>query len=173
MGQEVEVSTENVEDMDNPDDEGDEDFNDDEDDEDYEDDDGENAEEDQEWLAQQEETAVQVFLERDFSSETSSVVDLGLDLKRDKILIRSVPFQLAIMKSVEPTIASTRSRRNVERPNYAADEEEVEELGNLYQARLPHTFSPYTYPKCQARQILIALLNYFRAGQKEEEGKGS
>ena len=142
MGQEVEVSTENPEDMDNPDFEGDDDVNDDEDDEDYDDDDGENVEEDQEWLVQQEETAVQVFVEQDFSSETLSVVDLGLDLKRDKILIRSVPFQLAIMKSVEPTIASTRSRQNVERPNYAADEDEVEEIGNLYQVRIPRTFPP-------------------------------
>ena len=87
MGQEVEVATENPEEIDNPDAEGDEDFNDDEDDEDYEDDDGENADDDQEWLAEQEETAVQVFVERDFSSENSSRVDLGLDLKRDKILI--------------------------------------------------------------------------------------
>ena len=68
LGQEVEVSTENPEDIENPD----EDFNDNKDDEDYEDDDGENAGEDDEWLEQQEETAVQVFVERDFSSETSS-----------------------------------------------------------------------------------------------------
>ena len=64
LGQEVEVSTENPEDIENPDD--------DEDDKDYEDNDGENAGEDNEWLEQQEETAVQVFVERDFSSETSS-----------------------------------------------------------------------------------------------------
>ena len=139
MGQEVKVATENPEEMANPEDE---DFNDDEDDEDYEDDDGENAEDDQEWLEEQEETAVEVFVERDISSETSSRVDLGLDLKRDKILIRSVPFQIAVMNSIKPTIASTRSRRNIEWPNYAADEDEVEEIGNLYQARIPLTFSP-------------------------------
>ena len=46
------------------------------------------------------------------------------------------------MNLVKPTIASTRSRRNIEQPNYAADEDEVEEIGNLYQARIPHTFSP-------------------------------
>ena len=76
------------------------------------------------------------------------------------------------MESVKPTIASTRSRQNIQRQNYAPDEDEVEEIGNLYQARIPHTFSLLTYPKFQARQILIALLNYFRAGQKEEDGKG-
>ena len=72
MGQEVEVATENPEDIENPDFDGDDDNNDDEGNNDYEDDDGDNAGEDQEWLAQQEETAVQVFVERDFSSENSS-----------------------------------------------------------------------------------------------------
>ena len=75
------------------------------------------------------------------------------------------------MESVKPTIASTRSRQNIQRQNYAPDEDEVEEIGNLYQARIPRTFSPLTYPKCQARQILIALLNYFRAGQKDRRRK--
>ena len=134
MGQEVEVSTENPEDIDNPD----EDFNDEEDydDDEDDDDDGENAEEGPRmaWAARGDSCAgicrARLF-KRDFVR-----VDLGLDLKRDKILIQSVPFQLALLESVKPTIASTRSRQNIEHPNYAADEDEVEEIGNLYQARI-------------------------------------
>ena len=34
-------------------------------------------------------------------------------------------------------------------------------------------FCPQIYPKYQARQILIALLNYFRTCRKEEEGRGT
>ena len=84
---------------------------------------------------------MQVFVDQNFSRETSSGVDLVLDVKQDKILILSVPFQLALLKSVHPTIASTGSRHNVEWPNYAADKQEIEEQGNFYQVRILRKFS--------------------------------
>ena len=45
------------------------------------------------------------------------------------------------MKSLEPTIASTRSRRSVDRPNYALDVGEDEEEGNYIKRDLLYIFS--------------------------------
>ena len=128
VGNEVEVATENpVEHEDKDEDEEEEG----------------DEEDDDKWPAQEEERAVQVL----FKTKTYKWDILDLDCgsyfsSKTSFIIHSLCSQIALIKSVALTIASTRTRQDVECPNYNLDLAEEEQEGNLHQVRLMLKFSP-------------------------------
>ena len=155
MAEEVEVSTEtnpqNPENPENPyDDEEDNEEDDEEDDEEVQ---------DPEW---QEETAVQVFVDRDLWVRPSRSTFHTIFSSETWNLICSIASQIAIMKWLQPTITSTRSFHSLDHPNYALDVRELKEEGNYIKQDL----LPIDLPRVSSETNFNSILKLFRAGKK-------
>ena len=158
---EVEVSTEtNNENPDNPD----EDEEEEEDDEDAEEDD--EVVEDPEW---QKETAVQVFVDQDLWARLSRSTFHAIFSSETWNLICSIASQIPVMKPLQPTIASTRSRHSLDCPNYALNVGDLEEEGNYIKWDL----LSIDLHRVTSETNFNSILKLFRARKKEEEGETS
>ena len=137
------------------------------DEEDYED-----AEEDDEVVENtewQEETAVQVFVDWDLWAILSRSTFHTIFSSETWNLLCSIASQIAVIKSLQPTIASTRSCHSLDHPNYALDVRELKEEGNYIKRDLLHI----DLPRVSSKTKFNSILKLFRAGKKKEEGETS